>query len=118
LYIHAHSTEQPRRAVPNACFAALIYSRRLNANNLDVLWHYHSDAFFDNKQHHSPHIHARYGEHKASFDIGTAELFAGSMPSKQIRLIQAWLEIHKEELLADWQIAVEGGEIFKIEPLK
>jgi hypothetical protein len=73
---------------------------------------------FDNKKHKSPHIHARYGEYKASFDIETAELIAGKMPPKQMRLVQAWIEIHKEELLADWQLAIEGGEIFKIDPLK
>jgi len=44
---------------------------------------------FDNKRHNTPHIHARYCEHRASFDIETAEIIAGNMPSKQIRLIQA-----------------------------
>jgi hypothetical protein len=73
---------------------------------------------FDNKKHSTPHLHARYGEHRASFAIESADIIAGSMPSRQIRLIQAWIEIHKEELLADWQLAIEGGEIFKIDPLK
>jgi Domain of unknown function (DUF4160) len=40
------------------------------------------------------------------------------MPPKQTRMIQAWIEIHQEELIADWQLAIEGGEIFKIDPLK
>jgi hypothetical protein len=34
------------------------------------------------------------------------------------KLVQAWIEIHREELLADWQLAVNGEEVFKIEPLK
>ncbi len=32
--------------------------------------------------------------------------------------IQAWIEIHKDELIADWELAVNGQEIFKIDPLK
>jgi hypothetical protein len=35
-----------------------------------------------------------------------------------MKLVQAWIGIHREELLADWQLAVEGQEPFKIEPLK
>jgi hypothetical protein len=73
---------------------------------------------FDNKEHHVAHIHARYGEFLATFNIKTADILAGSMPPKQTRMIQAWIEIHQEELLADWQLAIEGGEIFKIDPLK
>lgn len=34
------------------------------------------------------------------------------------RLVQAWIEIHREELMADWQLAVHGEEVFKIEPLR
>jgi hypothetical protein len=35
-----------------------------------------------------------------------------------MKLVQAWIEIHREELLADWQLAVEGQQPFKIEPLR
>ena len=74
--------------------------------------------FYDNKEHHSPHIHIRYGEYRATFEIETAKLLAGNIPPKQKRLIQAWIEIHKEELLADWQLAIEGSQVFPIDPLK
>lgn len=40
------------------------------------------------------------------------------MSSSKIRLIQAWIEIHREELMADWQLAVNGEEVFKIDPLR
>ena len=46
-----------------------------------------------------------------------AEL-AGSLPSKQTRLVRAWIEMYPEELLADWNLAVEGAEVFKIDPLR
>jgi len=35
-----------------------------------------------------------------------------------MKLVQAWMEIHKDELMADWQMAVEGQKPFSIEPLK
>jgi hypothetical protein len=34
------------------------------------------------------------------------------------RLVQAWIEIHREELEADWQLAINGQEIFRIDPLR
>lgn len=37
---------------------------------------------------------------------------------KIIKLVQAWVEIHRDELMADWELAVDGQDIFKIEPLK
>lgn len=52
------------------------------------------------------------------FGIGDGEVLAGRPPSGKARLMQAWIEIHREELLADWQLAVNGEEMFKIEPLK
>ena len=74
--------------------------------------------FFDNKQHHVPHVHAEYAGEQAVFGIADGEVLAGSLPSGKARLVQAWIEIHRDELLADWQLAVNGEEVFKIEPLK
>lgn len=74
--------------------------------------------FFDDKQHHLPHVHAEYSGNEAVFAITTGEALAGELPSGKARLVQAWIEIHRDELLADWQLAVNGEEVFKIEPLK
>ncbi len=74
--------------------------------------------FYDNKQHHTPHIHAEYAGAQAVFSINDGEILAGSLPSGKTRLVQAWIEIHREELMADWQLAVNGEDVFKIEPLK
>jgi hypothetical protein len=65
-----------------------------------------------------PHLHAEFAERRAVFSILSGELLAGELPSGKIRLVQAWIEIHREELLADWELAVNGEEVFKIEPLK
>lgn len=73
---------------------------------------------FDNKQHHLPHIHAEYGEQEAVIKIPDGTLLAGELQGNKLKLVQAWIEIHKDELLANWELAVHGEEIFKIEPLK
>lgn len=74
--------------------------------------------FFDNRQHKSPHIHVRYQGHEAVFSIPDGELKEGKIPANKVRLVQAWIEIHKEDLIADWELAASGQEIFKIEPLR
>lgn len=55
---------------------------------------------------------------ETAFSIDTGEVIAGALPPSKARLVQAWIEIHREELLADWRLAVNGEEVFKIEPLK
>jgi len=74
--------------------------------------------FEDNERHHLPHIHARYQGAKASIAIEDGRVLAGSLPNRQLRLVQAWVEIHREELLADWELALAGEELFRIDPLK
>jgi len=74
--------------------------------------------FFDNQQHKLPRIHVKYQGDEAVISIIDAELIAGSIKSNKMRLVQAWMEIHKDELMADWELAVNGQEIFKIDPLK
>lgn len=71
----------------------------------------------DNDNHQTPHFHAYYGEHEASFTLN-GELIVGSFPKKQLALIHAWALLHEDELLADWRLAVNGEEIFRIAPLQ
>ncbi len=73
---------------------------------------------FDNKQHKLPHIHAKYQDQEAVLSLPEGELIEGELKPNKLKLVQAWIEIHKEELMADWELAVNGQEIFKIDPLK
>lgn len=73
---------------------------------------------FDTDQHHLPHIHVEYGDDNAVFNIEDGEIVTGKLPKNKTRLVQAWIELHQEELMADWKLACEGLDIFKIEPLK
>ena len=74
--------------------------------------------FFDAEQHHLPHIHAQYQGQQAQFAIDSGELLAGALPRAQLRLVQAWIEIHQDELDAAWQMAVNGFRPGKIAPLQ
>lgn len=72
--------------------------------------------FNDNNNHNLPHIHVRYNEYKASYDF-EANVLSGSIPTKQNKLVEAWIIIHKEELITLWKLMEEEGRIFKIKPL-
>ena len=74
--------------------------------------------FFDNKRHHLPHVHAHYAEDSALISIDDGDVLEGALPPKKLKLVQAWIEIHRDELLADWKLATAGEELFKIDPLK
>ena len=74
--------------------------------------------FFDNQKHHLPHIHVIYQEDEAIVEIPSGNVLEGSIPSSKLKLVLAWIEIHKEELMAGWQLALKGEQVFKIEPLK
>lgn len=68
-------------------------------------------------KHHLPHIHAEYSGEEAvvSFD-GT--VLEGSLPKNKMKLLVAWLEIHKEDLEANWTLLSNGEQFFRIDPLK
>ena len=74
--------------------------------------------FFDDKKHHLPHIHVNYGEYDAVIDIENGDILEGELPRNKMKLVQAWIEIHSEELLADWKLATQGQTPYKIDPLK
>jgi hypothetical protein len=70
------------------------------------------------KEHNPPHIHALYQGLEAVYDIRTAEKIKGDMPSNQSKLISAWIVLHEEELMADWELAQSNESIYKIRPLR
>lgn len=74
--------------------------------------------FLDNKQHNIPHIHIKYQEYEIVLSIPEGDILDGSIPLNKLKLVEAWIEIHKEELIANWELAITGNSIFQIEPLK
>ena len=69
-------------------------------------------------QHDAPHFHAYYQENVAVFGLDPIELLAGSLPRRQMRLVEAWAELRQEELLADWQLLQRGQAPRPIAPLE
>ena len=74
--------------------------------------------FEESGRHHLPHIHVRYSGEKAAVAIEDGRILAGDFPAKQLRMVHAWIEIHKDELFADWELASGGEEPFRIAPLQ
>ena len=74
--------------------------------------------YIDNKKHHLPHIHIKYQGQEAVLSIPDGELLEGKLKANKMKLVQAWIEIHNEDLMADWDLAINGENVFKIDPLK
>jgi hypothetical protein len=68
-------------------------------------------------KHHLPHIHVICGDDESVFTL-EGEQLEGSISVSKKKLVEAWIEIHKEELKANWKLLDEGEQFFKIEPLK
>jgi hypothetical protein len=73
--------------------------------------------FRDVDKHHEPHIHAEYQGNVAVYSIQNGTRLAGSLPSTKEKLVVAWMEIHHDDLLADWELAVQGKQLFRIRGL-
>lgn len=74
--------------------------------------------YFDNRKHHQPHIHVQYSDEEAVVSIPDGNVIEGAIKAAKLKLVQAWIEIHRDELMADWRLAVNGQSVFKIEPLR
>lgn len=68
--------------------------------------------------HHRPHFLAYYQEEVAIYSIDSIDLIAGSLSRPQQRLVEAWAEIHRKELMASWERLQQGRAPDKIEPLR
>jgi hypothetical protein len=78
-----------------------------------IVYLYYDDA----NKHHLPHIHVEYQGEEAVFSIKDGEVLKGSLPVNKRRMVQVWISLHEEELLANWKLAVAGEKPFRIEPL-
>ena len=76
-----------------------------------AIYMYYSD-------HRPPHFYAIYGEHEAVVAIAATLVLRGNLPSRQMRLVQAWVGQHRHELLQDWKLAQVGRPLRPIEPLE
>ena len=72
---------------------------------------------FTRGEHNPPHFHASYQGHEATFSMN-GELLEGNLPDKQTKLVIAWALLHQDELIANWELAMEKKELYKIDPLR
>ena len=67
--------------------------------------------------HNEAHIHAKYNEYEMSITCN-GNILGGKLPKKQEKLVLAWLELHKDEIKAAWDVYNDNGEIIKIKGLE
>lgn len=67
--------------------------------------------------HVPPHFHAEYNGDKALIDIINVKVLKGMLPRRQLKLVLAWAELHKDELMQNWELSRLHEELIKISPL-
>lgn len=67
--------------------------------------------------HNPPHFHADYAGHRALVDIQGGYVIGGALPSRQLKYVLAWAEMHQDELMQDWELACSAQPLKKIAPL-
>ena len=69
------------------------------------------------RDHAPPHFHAEYGEYEITVEIATG-VVSGKFPPRALKAVLEWYELHKEELLRDWELAEQRKPLNTIEPLE
>lgn len=70
------------------------------------------------EDHNPPHFHVQYNDYRAIIEILSGEILQGSLPSKQLKYVQVWADIHREELLDNFIKLNNDIKTFcKIKPL-
>ena len=67
--------------------------------------------------HNPPHFHANYAGNKALIDIQGGYVIRGALPSRQLKYVLAWAEMHQDELMQNWELACSAQPLNKIDPL-
>ena len=67
--------------------------------------------------HNPPHFHADYAGNKALIDIQEGYVIRGGLPNRQLKFVLAWAELHRDELMQNWELARGGKPLNAIAPL-
>jgi hypothetical protein len=73
--------------------------------------------FMNFNEHNPPHFHAKYGDFEIIVEINSG-IVEGKFPKRALNMVMEWYEIHKDELLQDWELIRTTGEFNKIQPLE
>jgi len=66
------------------------------------------------KEHNPPHFHAVYGEYEGQIDIATGQLINGRLPKAALRLVREWQQLHRDDLMANWDRRAAGQAMQEI----
>ena len=69
------------------------------------------------EDHNPPHFHVDYNEYEVVISINDLQILKGSLPSRALGLVMEWADLHKTELLENWNSIKENGKFTKIKPL-
>lgn len=64
------------------------------------------------------HVRVIYGGDEGVFGIESAEPLGGNLPLRPLRIVPGWIELHRDELMANWALAAEGRPVFNVAPLQ
>ena len=67
--------------------------------------------------HNPPHFHAEYAEFKAMIDIQEGIVIRGKLPNRQLKFVLAWCELHRDELMNNWELSKSNKPMNRINPL-
>lgn len=70
------------------------------------------------QDHNPPHFHVRYNNYKAIISINNLALMEGSLPPRALNLVMEWANLHKEELMENWELAANLATLKTIKPLE
>lgn len=74
-------------------------------------------VYMNYREHNPPHFHAKYQGFEVSIEIESG-IVKGNMPSRALKLLFEWMELHQAELIQNWKLAEERKALTEIEPLK
>ena len=95
-----------------------IFVKRITVPTISMFFGIIIRMYFAPKEHNPPHIRVYYQDSSAVINILDGALTEGALPAKQMKLVGAWIEIHRDELLADWKLCQNGEKPFSIDPLR
>ena len=69
-------------------------------------------------KHNRPHLHAFYGEDECEISIPNGEVLAGSLPARQLRNVQTFIDLRETELMLNWDLCMKGQDVVWIDPIR
>ena len=68
--------------------------------------------------HAPPHFHAEYVGDEVEIEISTLQVLHGGLKRRALGLVLEWAELHRAELINDWNLARQGLPLLTIEGLQ